>query len=188
ANRDERFSTSREMVAAFEIALEAERDTPIAVAASMPSIVVEHVTPRSRLARLAGIGAAVALALVLGFAKLAARMPVPAQVGSPRAVAASQSFAAAPEIRPEARYQVGTAAPSLAPDEPTVVAPAARVVTSHRDRTKPHGARSLDAGAAATATHDTSAVDVVDASASASAEASVDDVVIEGTEGFGNRE
>jgi serine/threonine-protein kinase len=172
ANREERFSTSRDMVAAFELALEAERDTPIAVAASMPSIVVEHVTPRPRLARLAGMGAPVALALVIAFAKLAARTPVPAHAESTRAVAASQSFAAAaPQIVPEARV--------VAAEAPTVVAPAARVVAPHRDRAKPRAARSLDAGVPLS-------VDVVDASAST--EAAADEMVIEGTEGFGNRE
>ncbi len=178
-NADERFVSASEMMAAFERALEAPRETPVAHAASMPSITVERVSRQSaRGVRAALIGVVAAIALTAGYAKLGSVRSAIARA-EPRAAAAAPSVAVAQPVASAAR----TSTEAAPPPPPTQIAAFVPAATSRvePERPKRRAAHTPDAGADALA-----AQEPLEQTVDAAAPDAED--VIEGTEGFGNRQ
>jgi tRNA A-37 threonylcarbamoyl transferase component Bud32 len=166
----DRFACAETMDAAFERAIEAQRDTPVAHAATMPPITIERAPRRRGYAAL--VGAIIASVAIVAYARL----------GAPRIA----SMHAAPHVA----TTTAAAAPSITADQPIIadvapvptpavtLAPAAKhhIKTT---RPKPRTRAVVEAGPVDT---------VIDAGAFADAPEPESEPVIEGTEGFGNRQ
>jgi len=179
-DREDRFASATEMFTAFERALEVQRDTPVSHARSLPSLTIPVERPsrrRSYAKRAAFVGAIAAAALVVAHAKLDHRRraiaraepaPVTTTIAAPRA-----------EVQPPPPIASTTL---FEAPPPAVIEPAAPTIRTEPKRS-PKARTARDAGTVA------AAIDAAAAAIDAGAPAEPDETaVIEGTEGFGNRQ